>query len=573
MIEELTIKNLGIIDTLSIELTSGLNVITGETGAGKSLLLKSIRFLFGDGPAPADLVRRGERCLEVAARCLVNRRSSPRLAAELAEKGVDVEDGVLTIKRVFEADSGRSRAFLQDMPAALSSLKRLGQAILEVHGQGESASLYDPSFAQAFLDHWGRYDKFLSAYAEAFDAWREALGELEQHRDFVGRNLPGLELIEHHLKELQEIDFDPKTLAALTDDLPLWVAKGEVAEQMAGLMDSLENPDADAVQALSRAALLAERLRSRLGERNDVVLLAERLAQAREAAGEALRFAEQIRHSLEFDPARLDELLGLKAKIDRLLAKHRLSRTEELSSLKIKFAQDRQRLANAAAEEARLAEEAARLERAARKEAEALSLQRSAAAKDLSQKATKEVRLLGLEQATIEFESVPVETLGSQGADHIVCHFSPNPGEGKKELRRIASGGESSRVALALKSLNMNKGRRAEVPWVLLLDEVEQGLSSQVAALVAQRLQSLAAEHQIIAVTHSPMLAGRAKTLFRVGKRTAGGRTTADLRRLEGAGDIKTEMMRLLGAVSAKERGVLEAYVNQLLELPQHIAS
>ncbi|MBI4669006.1 MAG: AAA family ATPase [Elusimicrobia bacterium] len=526
MIEELNIKNFAVIEDLAIRFGPGLNVITGETGAGKTMLIEALRFLFGfSGPAAACL-RTGSKKMEVSAQINIHDASSC-LLDELKALEITPDDGFVIIRRTFENEPARSKCFIQDVPVALGTAKKIGRLTIEMHGQGDAQDVYGAGFAQTYLDRWAGLGENLSAYRKIFQDLKDARQKLDDHRRFVTEHLGDIEYLRHNLNELEEIALNPETLDLIENQLPLWISSEQVTQSLSELCDAAGRGETNAAAQVSRAIGLAAKLKDRLGPRHDLEAIGQDLEKCRQALEEVLRQASAIENSLNFDPVRLEELLGLRAKIQKLLAKHKCQSPGELAQIEERLGLKLKTLEDSEVQEAALQKIVSELEDKARRQAAKISKERKKAAGQLEKILTKEIRLLGMDKAGLSLEAAPAQELGWSGSDKIIFWFEPNPGEGRRELRQIASGGESSRAALALKSLLMGRGSSAELnpaPRILVLDEIEQGLSAKAASLIARRLADLSQSHQIFAVTHSPLIASRAGCLFYMEKAMHQGR-------------------------------------------------
>lgn len=567
MIEELNIKNFAIIDDITLEPAPGVNVITGETGAGKSILLDALSFLFGETALDSQRCRQGAGRLEVSVSLRLE--NSRALNQDLEELGLDSgrpeTPGIFLVRRIFDAQAGKTRAFVNDTPVAAKALKILGRYAVAMQNPASTARLFSDRFAQEYLDGCGVEAKELVQYRKTWQVFARVKSELEKHQSFIRENISRLDFLRFQLEELESAHLNPELLRRIEQELPLYMSRESVAEamtQVGQLLDQGENP---AAGLIARAKAMVDKILQRQLERRDLRLMAENLSQAQALVESASREAASLLEALEYDPATLEELLAAKAKADRVVTKHKLSGYAEIPSFHEQLRKELRALETADHQGAALTQELRNLEDALKIAACGLSAARGRAGARLSRSMNEELDSVGLTQASFEVHLEVLDGLGPEGGERARFLFAPNPGEGARELSLIASSGEASRLMLALLSV-----RAEDTGWVtggtLVFDEIEQGLSAKMASVVARKLSLLSSRYQLLVITHSPVLASIADTHFTVSKKVSSARTVVQVRRLSSFEERRREAFRLLGATDRKEEEILRPYVEALFE-------
>jgi DNA repair protein RecN (Recombination protein N) len=533
MLRRLRIKNLAVVEEVEWELGQGFNVLTGETGAGKSILIDAFLLLLGER-ADKSLVRTG------AESCLVEGEldEAKELHGWLDQKGVEPDpDGTLVIKRQISA-AGTGRQFLNGSAVTLGVLKELGDRLVDLHGPHDHQALLSPSAQRAALDAFGGLEKEAAAVRLAWGLKKEAEEKLAAFRQrMAGADGATRELIDHQVKELEQAQLRPGEDEELERDHAAAGHGKRIVELAAEVNSLLESGEENALGFLSKAqrALTEwERLDGAAGEmrsKNEEVV-----ESLRELAREAERRAEQVgldAERLAEMERRLDLVLGLKKKYGGSV-EAALRRLEDLKKRQAE-------LADASGTERKLEEDLKEAAHQHRQTCAKLSEGRKKAAPRFTKEVTEQLRGLGFAQSRLEAAWKPQE-LGSDGAETVELLFAPNPGEAPRPLRAIASSGEMARVMLALKTV---LAERDGVP-VLIFDEVDANVGGETAAAVAERLRGLGKSHQVLCLTHLPSVAAAAEHHFAVVKRVEKGRTFAELSRLDGE-ERERELTRMLG--------------------------
>jgi DNA repair protein RecN (Recombination protein N) len=557
MLTSLAIRNVVLIEALDLSFGPGLGVLTGETGAGKSILLDALGLVLGDR-ADSGLVRAGEEQASVTATFEFAGLPEPvRLA--LAEAEIELEPGEpLILRRRVRADGG-SKAWVNDQPVGAALLREMAPALVELHGQHDDRGLVNPRGHRALLDRYGAAG--VASVEDAWAKWRAAEAALEAARAAIAQAKADQDLLLAHLAELTAIEpeeGEEERLALTRADMQ----KGEkLAEDLEALRPVWDGSDA----ALAQLRAAARRL-DRIGGEHP--LLAEALAALDRAlieAGEAEEKLEQAAEALAFEPAELDRIETRLFELRALARKHGC----QPDALPATMRELRARLDAIEAGDAEVGE----LERAAaeagqvyRARAEALHANRVAAALRLDEAVAAELAPLKLDAARFRtaVTELPEERWGPMGLDSVEFLISTNPGADFAPLTKIASGGELSRFILALKVALAEQGGAATV----IFDEIDRGVGGAVASAIGERLARLAGQGQagggqLLAVTHSPQVAARGQTHYLIEKSSEGTVTRTSVALLDAAGRQEEIARMLSGAQITREA---RAQADRLLE-------
>jgi DNA repair protein RecN (Recombination protein N) len=538
VLERLRVRDLALLEEAEVAFGPGLNVVTGETGAGKSLLVQAASLLVGER-ADADVVRDGAGGALVEGEFRLEGEPARRVAALLGEWGLDFDGESVIVRREVQA-GGRSRATVNQSPVTQNALRRLGEILADLHGQHEHQSLLREGAALATLDRLAGLEPERARYAEALAAYREAEGE---HARLVESLATFAERRDYLAAAARDLD-DARLREGEEDQLAQEAARLAHADRLRALaseaLERLSEGDGAAVPALAAAERAIEQAAAL--DPSLAGLIAP-LREAAIAAGETARALAGYASRLEADPATLERIEARRDLYARLQRKYRRP-TGDLLRWREELALELGRGEDAEGTLAAARERCARAEEAARELARGLSRGRARAAAEWSARLSRELSPLGLPHARLAFEVKPGdggERLAANGIDEVGLSFSPNPGEPARPLARIASGGELSRVMLGLKTA-LEAQDRVDV---LLFDEVDSGIGGAVARAVGERLRRLSRHRQIICVTHLPMIAALATHHLGVSKHAAHGRTVARIATLDRAARIQ-ELARML---------------------------
>lgn len=544
MLAALSIRDLVLIDRLDLEFQPGLTVLTGETGAGKSILLNAVAFVTG-ARGDRSAVRSGAESAHVTAR--FDLPNGHPVWAVLAEAGFDGGDGELLLRRVIPRD-GSSRAFVNDAPASAGLLQSLGGLLLERHGQHDDRALLAPSAHRPLLDRFGALTPDLQRTADCYQRKRDAEAALERARTSLAQSAAERDYLNHLVRELSELAPQAGEEASLAEERALLMNGEKIVEDLEEAVKAV-NSDAGLAKGLAVAARKLERVNAQVDGQLSPVLAA--LERALTEVTEAHRAVNAAFDSLEFDPKRLE------AMEERLFALRAAARkyhcpVDRLPELLAEA--DEKRAALNAGESGLKALEEARdaAEKAYRQAAERLTAARGKAAVALDQAVNKELAPLKLGRAKFvtELHPLPESQRGAEGADRVRFTAQTNPGSPGGPIDQVASGGELARFTLALRTVLAGQGSAC----TLVFDEVDRGVSGAVADAVGARLARLAAGPgtQVLVVTHSPQVAARAGTHLQTAKHVRKGQTITAVTVLEPEARIE-EVARMLSGAQVTE--------------------
>jgi DNA repair protein RecN (Recombination protein N) len=556
MLRELRIRHVAVIETVAVTFERGLNVLTGETGAGKSILIDAILLVRG-ARAQTDVIRAGADTALVEAVFEVEREGP--VAVALQEVGLAADDGQVVIRRELSR-SGRHRAFINDSPVTVGLLERLGDHLIEVHGQHEHQRLLEPLRQLELLDRFAGADELRERVAALFAKYRAARADLERTRAAERDRAQREDLLRFQVSELEAARLRPGE----DDELRGERRRLQHAERFtAGLREAVALLDEDSESARGRLAR-AMRVLADLG-RLDPALAApvEPLEAAQAQIEEALALVRSLRDGLVFEPGRLEAI------DDRLHALLRLQRKygetiDAMLRFRDEAAAELERLGRH--EELMVEQERAvgQLHAELATAADALADRRQAAAARLAGQVERELRALGMERATFQVavERVGLDGVTERGLDRVEFRLSTNPGEEVKPLARVASGGELSRTMLALTAV---LSRADRVP-TMIFDEVDAGIGGRVAAVVSQKLAAAAEGRQVLCVTHLAPIAAGAHHHLHLEKTVRAGRTRVAAGAVAGEARVR-EIARMLGGGTATETAL--GHARELLGGPR----
>jgi DNA repair protein RecN (Recombination protein N) len=550
VIAELAVENYAVIERVRVRFHRGLNLLTGETGSGKSIVVDALGLLFG-GRASAEMIRAGADRARISGIFEVS--PSPSLTKLLDGAGIEIEDNELLVEREILAN-GKSRAFVASRPVTGALLRELAPHLGDIHGQHDQQQLFKSDAQREMLDSFAGSD---DAIASLYTRWRRATAELEELNRTAQEKLRLADLWSFQRNEIETLSPRAGEDAELENERRILRNVVKIEESANAAYAALYDAEHSATAQLQVVLKKLDEL-TRIDE--GLAVVAATLKPAVFAVEEA---ADALRHylgKLEADPARLDEVESRMAALEKLKRKYGTTIDEVLVFLEdvrrelnaVESSSDRQ-----TALRKEVAELAASYEVAAKK----LTTARTAAAKRLSKNVETELASLAMERTRIEIRVAPAPW-SEHGADSVEFLMSANAGEEPKPLDRIASGGELSRVALALKTCASRPGKGT--PRTLVFDEVDAGVGGSAAEAVGRRLKRLSTSSQILCVTHLPQIAGFADHHYYVEKHEERGRTLATIVELT-PGQRTKEVGRMLSG----ERVTAEAlkHAEQLIKL------
>ncbi len=551
MLVHLSVANLVLIESLSLEFGPGFSVLTGETGAGKSMLIDALGLVLG-GRAKPESVRAGAKEAEVEALFELGRGA--RALSTLADFGIEY-DGELVVRRVVQAE-GRSRAFVNGRLVTLAQLAQLGQDLCDIASQHESVSLTDPATHIRYLDAFGALDSSREAVELAVENLLQIVNEMDELVAKERNRSEREDFLRYQVKEIDELAPRPGEEAELEQERGRLRFAERLTEATRRAADRLYEGEGAICDELGR---LASDLEHAAEVDGSLAPLVRTIEAARAELSDAARALARYADGVESNPARLGELEERLFKLQKLLRKygpttvellaHRESTLRELEGLE--GATDR-----IAALEKQKASQLAALSQQVR----LLSKGRREAAERLADAIGKELAQLGMGRARVLVDVAPVPSQGEsgltvdgakltrQGIDRVEFLIAPNRGEDPKPLRKIASGGELSRALLALKRVLADRGPAG----LYVFDEVDAGVSGAIAEVIGHAIADIGKHRQVLCITHLPQIAALASAHFVVGKAERGGRTFTEVRAL-GAKERVEEIARMLGGVRVSD--------------------
>ena len=549
MLSLLKIKNIALIDELQLEFSHGLNLLTGETGSGKSIIVDSLGALTGDRIS-SDLIKEGEKTAQIEG--LFNLPFDENLRGTFNESGIETDDGAeidLIVRREL-AGNGRNRIFVNNQLVTQNFLKRIGARLVDIHGQGEQATLFNSSNHLEILDEYASLKNMRNDLSEKYRELAKTQREIENLREDEAQKLQLLDVLQFQVDEIKKINPQPGEDDALNEEkrrlnnVEKLSALGD--ESYLLLYDNEESTVATLEKAARRIAELAE-YESSFKEYD------EGLQTAQAVLEDLAMSVRDFRNRLEFSPERLEEIENRLAEISRLKRKY----GGAIETVMAHLAESEARLVNIETFEERreeLKKIAARQREDYLKIASEIHDRRTKAARKFEKEVEANLKAVALEKARFE---VRIEApnaadlanennkrLTAKGYDQIEFYFSANVGESPKPLAKVASGGEASRLMLILKTTAKSQDAEKSV----VFDEIDVGIGGRVAEAVGLKLKELAKTQQVLCVTHQPQVASLADQHFLVEKETVGKKTKVSVRELKDLEKIEEIARMLTGA-------------------------
>jgi DNA repair protein RecN (Recombination protein N) len=589
MLRQLHIEDYALIDRLEIEFRSGLNLLTGETGSGKSIVVDAVGLLLGDKASSETIRMDAERARIIGVFCGVFCRDEPPRSAQeasnggrktsarrpsqssntrwsaisklLDESGIEyaVGDDLIVQRDILAA--GRSRIFINNQPATVGLLKALAPYLAEVHGQNEQQQLFEAAAQLELLDRYGKLTELAGAVAERFAEWKALRQRAEQVRDELAESRRQRDLWQFQKREIEQAAIVPGEDQNLEDEKRTLAHAGRIQSRLAASYDVLYDAPNSAVGALGTAE---RQLNEIAAVDPSVQPLIESLETAKASVEDlALSLRDRLAH-LEASPGRLEEVENRLALLERLKRKY----SGSLEQILTQHQEITRRLDQMESGEALIEDLDEQVKAAAAKyraDAATLSSRRARAAKELKKTVEKELQALAMAgtifEARLAVSDAEVDWRPA-GIDTVEFQLSPNPGEPLRPLARIASGGETSRIMLALETVIATQPV-ADGGHTLVFDEVDTGIGGRAAETVGRKLRQLGETRQVLCVTHLPQIASFAHHHFCVSKMSQGNRTATAVRYLDGP-ERRTELARMLSGSQITPAGL--AHAEQLLK-------
>jgi DNA repair protein RecN (Recombination protein N) len=543
MLTHIQIRDFAIIDAVELELQEGLTVLTGETGAGKSILVDALLLAAG-GRAGAEVVRHGSERAEVSATFDI---SGNRSALEwLLEQSLE-HDGECILRRVVAAD-GRSRAYINGQAMPIQALRQLGETLVDVHGQMEYQSLVRQATQRELLDRSGDYLSLLQAVRDEWGILSKLTEEHARIAASVSERDARMDMLRYHLSELKALELKAGEFQMLSSERQRLAQRGRLGAGTREIVQLLrESEDLSAEHAIARAHTIARSLAEFDAKYAEIARVIE---ESLIALREGVEAVERYESALDADPARQEWVEQRLAAVESVARKHRTDPAGILE-LQQQLSCEFESLEKLEASIEHVEKALAAAKQRFREACKSLSSARHSAAARLSERITTLMQTLGMPGGVFEVAVRPVETAGMHGADEIEFLVSANPGQPPRSLAKVASGGELSRISLAVQVAAVQE---ESIPC-LVFDEVDAGVGGGVAEIVGRQLRTLGDRAQVLCVTHLPQVASQAHAHVRVAKLADRKTTRTSLHALTPDERIE-EIARMLGGidVTAKAR-------------------
>lgn len=545
MIVRLDIKNYAIIESLSITYSPGLNIITGETGSGKSILLGALGLILGKRADTKTLLDGSKKCVVESEFDI----GGYDLATFFEREDLDYDQQVIIRREILP--SGKSRAFINDTPASLKQLQSLASHLVDLHQQFDNLGINDPNHQLQMIDALAENGKFIQEYQAQFKAYRKLKTERESLVTQLQESLKQRDYLEFQLNEFSEIDIQIDEDQKLEQELSFLEHSEEIVTTLSEVSSAIESND-QSVESILQS--LCQHLAPLVDYHEGVKAIYERLESSIVELEDIAREASSMAEDTEYDPGRVAVMKTRMDKINQLLYKHQVDDIAALVALQeemSKQVQDYDHLEEAiAATEKEIKNTSETLKQLA----ENLSKRRKKALPAFEKDVNSLLKKLKMEHATFKISFNKAETLLANGIDQIEFLFAPNKGSTFSSIKSVASGGEISRLSLITKSL---VAKTMHMP-TLIFDEIDSGVSGDVALQMGNMLGKLAGEHQIISITHSPQVAAKAESHFTVYKTIDGDSTKAKVKKLEEE-DRMVEIATMLSSSPPSEAAITSA--------------
>jgi DNA repair protein RecN (Recombination protein N) len=518
MLTHLTIKNYALIKHLEFTPSANLNVITGETGAGKSIMLGAMGLLLGNRADSKTLWDENEKCVTEG----VFDISAYALKELFESENLDY-DKQTVIRREISAN-GKSRAFINDTPVTLDVMRKIGSRLMDIHSQHETLELGTKSFQLGLIDSFASNTIIRNSYLTAWKKFTDAKNEFEKLKEESVALKKESDFISFQLVELTKADLKEGELEKLESDLKIQEHAEEIKIQFNAIIEQLGRSEFSVSTTL---AAVRNQLQSIASYSPDYTQLLQRLESARIELDDILQEVEQAEEKIEFDPQQTEELKDRVSLIYQLQQKHRLPDVAQLIELRNTLQVKADKTNNLDALLTQAQERFTKAEKELSQVAAELSKSRQKTFNPLTKQLTQLLRELGIPDASLVVEHTPINP-GPKGADSIEILFSANKGMPPRPLAQVASGGEFSRVMFSIKYIMAEK---TALP-TLILDEIDTGVSGEIAIRLGSRMKEMANRHQVIAISHLPQIAAKAEAHFFVFKDNSADRTITAMKKL-----------------------------------------
>lgn len=556
MLAQLTIRDYAIVEDLELDFRSGMTAITGETGAGKSILLGALSLCLGER-ADAGSVRHGARRAELSARFDISHL--PEARAWLQERELDDEECLL---RRTIASEGRSKAWINGTPCTIADLRALGEQLIHIHGQHAHQALLREDTHLRMLDEFAGLQTRTETLASHYRHWQQIRRRLKQAREADDETRARRQLLRYQVEELDHLALEEDELTVLEQQQTELANAEQIVGDAQFAADCCDHDEDGALSRLSRAMQRLDQLPG--ADHGRLAEVREMLDSARIQLEEAGRELHYHVETTELDPERLERIEERLAEVHRIARKHHVM-PEEVTTLHRRLRDELNQLDDDEQDIDTLTRESETARESWRELARTVSERRHQAASELGESVQQQLTFLGMEKARFEVAVEKRETAQPDGFDHVRFLISANPGQPARPLTQVASGGELSRISLAIQVV----AARHSAMSPLVFDEVDVGISGATAEIVGQLLRQLGTHGQVLCVTHLPQVAAQGHQHLHIEKQAGDDSTHTSMALLDESGRIR-ELARMLGGVNLSDHTL--AHAREMLTSSQHSA-
>jgi DNA repair protein RecN (Recombination protein N) len=518
MLTHLSIRHYALIDHLEIDLSDGLNIITGETGSGKSIILGALSLILGER-AEKRVVKEGQKkCIVEGAFAL-----DPAKWKTIFDSN-DVDFEVNSILRREVLASGKSRAFINDTPVNLKLLREVALELVDIHSQHQTIQLNNPEFQLGVLDAYAKAIEEKKEYVKAFNSYSTDQKRLKELEESLAQDKREMDFVAFQLNEFDEINLDQIEENELEEEYNMLSNSEEIAQKLHGAVELLNEGESPILSNLKEVGVLMEEISEYSNAYRD---LSQRIKSAIIELDDVVLDAQNASGDIEMNPKRLAQLDTIRSVIFRLEQKHSVQGVESLKARRDELARRISGSENLEEEIVLLTKEVTKGLVVVRKVGELLSNKRKASSSEFTTSLELLLGLLNMKKASFELHFEEIDSPAANGFDKLEMRFSANPGRKPEPLKNVASGGELSRLMLSIKKLSASQGR------TIILDEIDTGVSGEVANSMGRIMKEMGVNQQVISITHLPQIASKGETHFKVFKEESDRSTKTRIERLD----------------------------------------
>lgn len=550
MIKSLHIKNYALIQELEMNPSAMLNIITGETGAGKSIMLGAVGLLLGNRADTKVLLDENQKCVVEGTFDIANYK----LKSVFEQEDLDFENECVIRREI--SPNGKSRAFVNDTPANLSALKTIGEYLMDVHSQHESLQLGSNTYQMEVLDAFASHHELVSSYQVLFSDYRKAKKELQRLEQLASKSAEDSEYKQFLLEELEQAKLDNLDQEELENELEVLENSEDIKLKLSQTSNILDESEVAVIEQLNEVKQLLHAISS---FSNDLGQISERLDSSVIELQDLLNEVQRVQDKVEHDPEKIQELKERLDLLYRLQKKHSVLTIQELIQLRNDLSESLGEVANLDNEIIKAKKELTASEKVMLQAGHKLTESRKLSSLNFADEIEKIIHRLGIENGTVEIQVKPSEP-AADGLDTIDMLFSANKGIKPQELKEVASGGEFSRLIFAVKYLIADK---TALPTIIF-DEIDTGVSGEVALQMIRMMKEMAKNHQVISISHLPQFAAGGDAHYFVYKDHSSDRSVSKIRLLKNE-DRVTEIAKMIGGEKPGASAIESA--KELLEI------